>query len=111
MLTAYLDRLLGVVAPTWALRRARARRQRALEAAYDDETVRWIDGEPWVRSADGISWVLVPGSRRIAPPVAPGPGWRPSTFWARPRAPRAGSWAPQPPPADPASSARWRRVP
>jgi hypothetical protein len=83
MLVAYLDRLLAAVAPQWALRCDRARRQRALEADYDGQAVRWIDGEPWVRGADGMSWIRPPGSRRVTPPAALGPGWRPSTFWPR----------------------------
>jgi hypothetical protein len=88
MLTAVLDRLLAAVAPAWALRRDRARRQRALEQQYDDQAVRWIDGEPWVRSADGMSWLRVPESRPVPPPPAVGPGWRPSAYWTKsPREP------------------------
>jgi hypothetical protein len=83
MLLACVDRLLGAVAPQWALRRARARRQRALEAQYDDEAVRWIDGEPWVRGADGMTWLRVPGSRPVPPPPSLGPGWRASRYWTK----------------------------
>jgi hypothetical protein len=83
MLAAYLDRLLGAVAPAWALRRDRARRQRALENQYDGQAVRWLDGEPWVPSADGMSWIRVPGGRPVPPPPSVGPGWRASRYWTK----------------------------
>jgi hypothetical protein len=50
----YLDRVLALVAPQWALRRARARAAHAALTAQLEadrrapRRVRWIDGERWV---------------------------------------------------------------
>jgi hypothetical protein len=82
-----LDRVLAYLAPSWALRRARDRRTFYLEAQRDLDAVRWVDGVPYTRVAEG-EWLRVPGVVP-RPPVAVGPGWRPSTFWPRlgPRVP------------------------
>jgi hypothetical protein len=65
-----LDRLLALVAPQWALRRARARAAHATLTAQLEadrripRRVRWIDGQRWVAVAP--------------PPQAPerASGWR-----------------------------------
>jgi len=110
MLTAYLDRLLGAVRADLALRRARVRRQRALKAAYDDDQVRWVDGEPWVRAADGLGWKRLPGSRLLPQPLAIGPGWRASTFWERSSVAPQADRRPPAGAASPESAARLARA-
>jgi hypothetical protein len=83
----YLDRMVAYVAPTWALRRARHRRTLYLEAQRALGLVRWEDGRPWVRSADGSGdWVPLSGHPPSSSPPVVGPGWRAST-WLGPRRP------------------------
>jgi hypothetical protein len=47
---SYVDRLVAYVAPSWALRRARARQAFYLETQRDLSQVRWVDGSPYART-------------------------------------------------------------
>jgi hypothetical protein len=88
----YLDRLLGWLAPTWQLKRLRARAALRLEAERADPTrTRWVDGQPWRRidgppsAPDRVHWepLATPTLRPEAPAR-----WRASTWWRRGDGPR-----------------------